>query len=64
MLLHNISQHAGRHASLLKDFDAVWLVGQKDKAVHAGLEASGVGNIRLCAARLIPASFQCRPHKP
>ncbi|CAJ1457594.1 unnamed protein product [Effrenium voratum] len=31
-----------------RDFDAVWLVGQKDKAVHAGLEASGVGNIRLC----------------
>ena len=34
------------------EFNSVWIVGSKNGAVHSGLEASGVGSLRLVAAQL------------
>ena len=34
------------------DFGGLWFFGAKDQSVHCGLEASGIGNVRLCAAWL------------
>ena len=31
------------------DFGGLWFFGAKDQSVHCGLEASGIGNVRLCA---------------